>query len=106
MDGRVFASLAVEPKYISPLVRAIESAVAASFRGKHGSIIIPGRVTQAEQKRRVNACLDILKVLRGDMQWSWQRAIDHLPGYLDKKLTDNDWEPAKRAAWAPQQQGM
>ena len=102
MDVGAFAQLGAEPDVIPRLVHAIEDAVVRSFEGRHGMIILPGVVNESEQKRRVNVCLDIVKVLRGDMQWSWQRIIDHLPGYLSEKLDGNDWEPSARAAWVPQ----
>lgn len=88
---------------IPKLVYAIEDAVVRSFERRHRLIIVPGSMTVAEQKRRVGICLDIVKVLRGDMKWSWQRIIDHIPVYLNEKLDGNDWEPSARTAWAPQQ---
>jgi hypothetical protein len=103
MDVGVFAQLGAEASVIPKLVFAIEDAVVRSFEGRHGMIIVPGTASNAEQKRRVNLCLDIVKVLRGDMKWSWTRIADHVAEYLNKKLDDNDWEPSARSAWAPQQ---
>ena len=103
MDVGAFAQLGAEPGTIPKLVYAVEKAVVRSFEGRHGMIVVPGTATTSEQKLRVNMCLDIVKVLRGDMKWSWERIIDHIPGYLSKKLDGSDWEPSARAAWAPQQ---
>jgi hypothetical protein len=101
MDAGVFASLVEDQHVIPRLVEAIERAVDRSFDGRHGLIIVPGSRTRAEEMRRINICLDVFKVLRGDMKWSWQRAIDHVPQYLQKVLDGDDWEPEARAAWAP-----
>lgn len=102
MERGALAGLVEEPQVIAQVYAAIEKAVTESFDRDQGALIVmPGRVTQAEVKRRANICLDIFKVLRGDMKWSWQRAIDHVPQYLRLQLEGQAWEPSARAAWAP-----
>jgi hypothetical protein len=96
--GASFAGLLQDRDALARVTLAIEKAVDDSF-AHHGLIIVPGSRTAAETKRRVGVCLDIFKVLRGDMKWSWQRAADHIPIYLRKVLDGEPWEPSARAAW-------
>jgi len=109
MDVGVFAGLLTEPDQIGKVVAGVERAVAASFAEdrRRNLVIQVQRVTQAEVKRRGRLCVEIFKVLRGDLHWSWQRAVDHLPAYLRQALDGQDWEPEarQRAMWAPSKVG-
>lgn len=97
----VLASLAAEPSAVPKLVLAIEDAVRRSFVGRHGLVVVPGRATRDEERRRINICLDAVEVLRGDLKWSWERVVDHLPECLSRRLDGLDWTPSERAAWTP-----
>ncbi len=108
MDTAPFASLMSEPKTIAEICLGIEASVSTSFvqdaTTPSGLIKTSGHITQAEMKRRTRMCVEIFRVLRGDMKWSWQRAIDHLPVYLRKQLDGENWEPeARRSTWVPSQ---
>lgn len=101
MDVGSFAGLVEQQEVLPRLVAAIEAAVLRSFEGRQGLVIIPGRVTSQESRRRVGLCLDIVKVLRGDLKWSWERVIDYIPLYLEMSLDGQAWEPDARSSWAP-----
>jgi hypothetical protein len=63
-----------------------------------------GRVvgTQAEVKRRTEICLKWFRVMRGDLGYSTERALDFLSLALRKELDGESWEPpAQGAAWGP-----
>jgi hypothetical protein len=104
VDVGVFASLVGDNQNVAKVALAIEAAVTTSFvqdETRSGAIIVARstRITQAETKRRVQICVRIFRVLRGDMKWSWQRAVDHLPIYLRNELDGEDWEPSARSSW-------
>lgn len=107
MDVGVFASLLNEQEQIGEVAQAIEDAVAKSFAEdrSRSTIILPSltSVSEADRKHRAGICIRIFRVLRGDMRWSWQRAIDHVPQYLRQELDGTSWEPSARAAWTPPQ---
>ncbi len=104
MEPGVFASL-IDGNQIPRLVKGIEAAVLKSFEDdrKPGRIILVTalpRVTAAEVKRRSEKCVAIFKVLRGDLKWSLDKIIDHLPRYLRAELDGTSWEPeARQALW-------
>ncbi len=101
MEPGVFANL-IDGNQIPRLLAGISDAVLASFRADRmpGRIILvtaQARVTEAERKRRVMLCVSIFKVLRGDMKWSLEKIVDHLPRYLRAELDGTPWEPEARA---------
>lgn len=104
MEAGVFASLVTEDK-IAPVVHGIEQAVALSFAEDRepGRIILVHalpRITKAEMSRRVQLCIKIFRILRGDLKWGLERILDSLPEFLRKELDGIPWEPeAKRASW-------
>ena len=59
-------------------------------------------MTTAEVKRRSEICLKWFKILRADMGYSVDRALDFMQYALQKELKGEPFEPpAKDAAWAP-----
>lgn len=100
----MFASLVTEDK-VGKVALGIEAAVAQSFIDdmQPGRVIIVhggNRITQAEIKRRGEMCIKIFRMLRGDLKWTIERILDHLPQYLRKELDGLTWEPeARRASW-------
>jgi hypothetical protein len=101
VEPGTFANL-VDGNQIPRLLTGISDAVMASFRADRmpGLIILTNgvpRITDAEKARRVKLCVNIFKVLRGDMGWSLEKIVDHLPKYLRAELNGEPWEPAARA---------
>lgn len=100
----MLASLVTEDK-VGTVCLGIEAAVAQSFiEDTHkGRVILvngAGRITRDEIKRRGKLCLKIFVALRGDLKWTIERILDHLPQYLRKELDGESWEPeARRASW-------
>ncbi len=85
------------------LSEAVYRAVRESFEEDQKRIGRPRsvRVTQSEVKRRTQICQKIFAVLRGDMNWGLQRAIDHISRYLRLELDGVSWEPDQRKMWTP-----
>lgn len=104
VEAGAFASLVTDDK-IAPVVHGIEQAVALSFAEDRepGRIILVHalpRVTRAEMVRRIQLCVKIFRVLRGDLKWSIERILDSMPKYLRAELDGTAWEPeAKRQSW-------
>jgi len=65
----------------------------------------PGRPvvgTQAEVKRRAEICLKWFRVMRADMGYSTERALDFLAAALRTELDGGKWEPPVQVtAWGP-----
>lgn len=90
---------------LSKVNGAIERSIRSSFeedtqRSKSAKLPPPS-MTRGEVKRRFAICLNIYKMLRGDLKWGMKRALDHLPRYLRNSLDGVQWEPDKRSVWAP-----
>lgn len=105
MDYGVFGNLLAENQL--PLVmQAIEKAVSDSFdfQKPSGVLWLPGvgEPTQAEAKHRAKMCIEMIRILRGDLRWGVQRIVDRLPSMLTKRLKGEEWNPEKeRAMWGP-----
>lgn len=105
MDRAVFLNL-VRDDQLPKVVKGIEVAISKSFAEEQRRLspLIIGRVqriSQDEVKRRTRMCLDIFKVLRGDLRWSVDRIADALPRFLQNELDGVDWKPDVRACWTP-----
>jgi hypothetical protein len=100
MDKGPFLGL-VEEEMIPDIVHGIETAVLLSVHQDRvrNVIIVPGSITKDELKRRSAMCIEIFRVLRGDLKWSLDRIADNLADFLRKQLDGVDWEPAARASW-------
>lgn len=61
----------------------------------------PCTQTRDEVKRRLDLCFELLKVMRGDMKWSFQRCCDEIPAALRRRLDGGIWEPSRRSLWMP-----
>lgn len=57
------------------------------------------RKTFAETQRRFDICIELFKMLRGDMHYSIERTLDTIPHALRCKLDRIPWEPSKRNTW-------
>ena len=105
-----FASLLLNHQ-IPKVVKGIEHAVSGSFveDRKPGLIILVSGARSAapartEVKRRTAICIKIFRELRGALDWSVARILDHLPKFLRCSLNGTPWEPeARRASWAAAQ---
>lgn len=103
----------VDHEKFSPLVRStsdlqllqhkLGETIQESFL--HDSIRIRGGAvlgTRAEVKRRTEICLKWFRVMRGDLGYSTERALDFLSLALRTELDGGKWEPpAATAAWGP-----
>lgn len=104
MEHGVFASL-IEADQVGKVTLGIERAVSLSFKEDTGrlSILVVGRVfriSKAEMKHRADICVKIFRILRGDLKWGVERAIDYLPRFLRSELDGVDWKPdARLALW-------
>lgn len=103
-----FAGLVDESRY-GQVVDGIVNAVHLSYEEDARRLSLEGHVgrkvlsTEAETKRRVQKCLDMFRVLRGDLKWSIERCVDSMPVYLRTALDGGNWEPDARARslWTP-----
>lgn len=95
MNG--LADLITDPGGIRTAVNGITDSVALSYLShpmKNGA-------TKAENARRAQICIRLLRVMRGDLGWSVQRCVDTLGTALTSELDDVRWTPPKnnRDAW-------
>lgn len=79
---------------VAQLVDGITAAVAISYAREGGTR------TDSADRERTRICIELVRVMRGDMQWSVSRIIDSLPDAICKRLRGEDWEPEKNPAWA------
>jgi hypothetical protein len=60
------------------------------------------RVTQSEVKRRFGFLEQLIRELRSDYGWAYERILDALPVALRCKLDGAHWDPtAQRTLWTP-----
>ena len=104
MDASPFAGLIQDKAIMVKVFVAVEAAVLGSFDTDQLRIIVPRHVsvTHAEVKRRTAICMKIFRALRGDMKWSWMRAVDYIPRFLRMELDGQSWEPDANGMWAPE----
>jgi hypothetical protein len=95
------AALVQDERLLGRVVRAIEDAIVLSFGRDAARDGREPRMTGAEVKRRFEMCVSIFKTLRGDLGWSVERTLDHLPGLLRAELDGVPWVPDGRAMWSP-----
>lgn len=93
MNLTAFSGLVAEEDF-PRVVRAFDRAITRSFDA-HGM----SHPTRAEVKARFDACVRILRVLRGDMRWGLTKSLDHVPAFLADELAGRKWEPRVRASW-------
>lgn len=109
----VFAKLLLDEKELAIAVQGIESTIWASFKvdaerrvKESGLILLTKRAvrpTEAQIKERFNICAKWFGIFRGDLKWSVQRAVDHLPDALRTELDGGQYEPPGegKAIWKP-----
>ncbi len=90
----VFLDL-VSADQLGQVTLAIERTIAESLRADGA------RVTGAEVRRRFKICERLIRELRGDLGWSLQRVLDHLPRYLRCELDGVPWAPEACGLWVP-----
>lgn len=71
----------------------ILKALARSFREDNA------RQTQDEIKRRFELCWGLIKELRYDAHWSYERIGDSIGEALRAKLDGAPWQPDSRRSW-------
>lgn len=59
------------------------------------------RQTQDEVRRRFKILENLIRTLRTDCGWAYDRILDELPRALRAKLDGAPWEPDKRTIWSP-----
>jgi len=97
MSGEILGLHIEDPAALGRITRAIESAVARSFRESRLYV-----VTGAEMRRRAAICVELVRELRGDLKWSIPRICDALPRGLRAKLDGTPWDPQnERSVWTP-----
>lgn len=92
--SKPFLDLITEPAAIKAAVEGITTAVAISYV----SHSVRNR-TKAEDKRRTQICLKLIRVMKGELKWSVQRCVDELPTALQVELSGQRWMPPTRDSW-------
>lgn len=97
MSGELLSLQIKDPVALGRITRGIENAVQRSFA--ESRVAIP---TAAETKRRVGICIQLVRELHGDLDWSSTRIADALPRGLRAKLDGTKWDPQnERHIWTP-----
>ncbi len=83
------------PGGIEALVLGMEKAIRKSM------ILEPPRIASksAEEKRRIDLCLDLYRIMSNDLNWSARRAADRLEVYLLKKIRGEEIVFETRGSW-------
>lgn len=106
MEPGVFLDLITQDQ-IPAVVLGFEKAITDSFvedRRRESSLIIGRvqRITHEDMKDRGKKCLEIFRILRGDLKWSVPRILDELPRLLREKLDTGDITVGgERRCWTP-----
>ena len=97
-DSRPFMDLFGDDGAALKKVYAAEGkAVYDSFVHDHNNT-----PTEAETKRRINICHDLVRLLRGELGWGSSRICDNLGRFLRHRLDGVAFDPgAERSIWAP-----
>lgn len=101
MPGEL-AGLVKDERLLARVVLGFEEAIVYSFGQDAERDGREPRMTGAEVKRRFDACVRIFKTLRGDLGWSVERTMDHMPRLLRAELDGVPWVSDGRAMWTPQ----
>lgn len=88
-----FLGFLMEQSDVDRVAQAITDAVARSY------VMVGGRRTDAEDRRRSQLAIEIIRIGYGDMKWSILRTLDNLQYALNLRVQGFDWEPSKRQAW-------
>lgn len=92
MSAEILRIVNEDRRAAGKLVRGIGTALEKSFRADR--IKVPP--TRAEVVRRTKICLDVARMLKGDLKWSVDRIVGALPDALRAKLDGLPWEPPKQ----------
>jgi hypothetical protein len=84
-----------DPKLRAKVTARVYEVIAASFREDKS------RATQSEAKRRFHIIEKLIRELRSDHGWAFERILDALPIALRSRLDGIWWDPATaRNVWA------
>ncbi len=90
----VFLELTRDPKQLMYAMKRFHRSVSESFR-KDG-IFAP---TSAMEKERVAIALKWFAIMRRDMKWSVERALDNIPSAIEAEKNGGTWDPPN-GLWA------
>jgi hypothetical protein len=103
VDSESFRPLIRQLPDLQQLQSKLETVIQESF--VQDALRVPGKQivgTKAEIKHRTEICLKWFRVLRGDMGYTVDKALDFLSLALRKELDGESWEPPKDVtAWGP-----
>ncbi len=101
LSRKSFAECFTDPELHRKVVASITETIAETFAVGHpGAMAAP---TMAELKRRFALCEKWYRDLRGQKQWSIERALAALKDVLRTELGGGTYEPDDRQVWAPGQ---
>lgn len=82
-----------DDKLRTAVVNGFTTAIGASFLDEEKSL------KRDEVKRRYGICVKIFTALVGDLRWSTERALHHLPEYLRAEVLGIAWTPSTKTSW-------
>lgn len=94
------------PQQFVQLSNAVASAIAASTE-RHSLILLTdrndGKLTQYEENRRIDMCIEWAIERRFDDHWTIERVCDNMTRFLKDALDTKDTTPNKRTFWAAEE---
>lgn len=95
MDASAIAHVVGEEN-VTRVASELSSIVEASF------VVAPvRRLTRSAIQERIDICLRLLRLLRGDLKWSLTKALDHVAEYLVYELNGVAYTPNPSSTWSP-----
>jgi phage terminase large subunit len=97
MAGEFVEMMFSEDKQLQfKVLRRVQDVIAQSFQQDKS------RVTQLEVRRRFQIVETLIRELRSDMGWAYERILDALPIALRCRLDGAPWDPThQRNVWSP-----
>lgn len=97
MAGELLALLIGPDKALhGKVVQRIQSIIAASFQQDRS------RITRSEVTRRFHIIEHLVRELRADHDWAFDRILDAMPTALRCQLDGMPWQPdLRRNTWTP-----
>jgi len=108
-ERKIFLELAGSERELGQVTQRFHEVIERSFVTDAGRVLavngIAGgsKMTHDEVRHRFGIVADWFKTFRGDLGWSLQRTLSELPQALRKTLDGEDYNPATRSMWAPEE---